>query len=431
MDTAISRRDWVGRVIDGRFPLREWLGDSESGSVFLTELEGPGSSKAAIKLIPAEACDAEARLELWNQASALSHPHLLRLFCAGRCPSHTGELLYAVMEFAEENLAQILPERPLTPAESGEMLAPILDALAYLHGRGLVQASLKPSNVLAVQDQIKLSCDRLQRASASGDKNFSPRIYDAPECSRGTVTPAADLWALGVTLVEALSQHPPRWERSGVNEPEVPESLSQPYREIARGCLCTDPMRRYTLPQVKNRLKSRSSFSQIMVKIRWPLLAAALLLLIAIISLRHMQSLAPVSSQPAQDQQTLPETNVPSPSASAPASLPASQSSYGGRMNGAIVEQVLPDVPAKASSTIHGRVEVTVRVTTDKNGGVASAEPESLGSSKYFTKLAVEAARRWRFKPARVDGRAVSSQWILHFHFEPAETTVTPVEAVP
>ena len=71
-----------------------------------------------------------------------------------------------------------------------------------------------------------------------------------------------------------------------------------------------------------------------------------------------------------------------------------------------------------------------MRVNTDENGVVTSAEPESAVTSKYFMNLALQAARRWRFKPAQVEGRAVSGEWVLRFHFEPTETTVTVVEAV-
>jgi TonB family protein len=100
-------------------------------------------------------------------------------------------------------------------------------------------------------------------------------------------------------------------------------------------------------------------------------------------------------------------------------------------MNGSVVEQVLPDVSPKASSTIRGKVGVSVRVTTDKNGEVTNAELDSPSGSKYFSKLALQAARRWRFKAAQVDGRAVSSEWIVRFQFAQTETKVTSVEAVP
>jgi hypothetical protein len=115
MTTEAIRGDWIGRVIDGRFTLIQWLGGSELGAVFLTVLPGDGSRKAAIKLIPADAADAEARLAGWVAASTLSHPHLMRIFHYGRCQIGAVRLLYAVTEYADEILAQILLERPLTP----------------------------------------------------------------------------------------------------------------------------------------------------------------------------------------------------------------------------------------------------------------------------------------------------------------------------
>jgi hypothetical protein len=113
-------QQWEGRVINGRFPLRQYLGGSEQSAVYLTEIDG---SKAAIKLIPADAAQAQIRLSRWELASKLSHPHLLRIL-------HTGcwradderDMLFAVMELADENLAEILPSRRLTPAEASEML---------------------------------------------------------------------------------------------------------------------------------------------------------------------------------------------------------------------------------------------------------------------------------------------------------------------
>ncbi len=68
------------------------------------------------------------------------------------------------MEYAEEDLSQILPERPLTPGEAREMLDPVLDALSYLHEKGFVHGHFKPSNIMVVDDQVKLSCDNLEVA---------------------------------------------------------------------------------------------------------------------------------------------------------------------------------------------------------------------------------------------------------------------------
>jgi outer membrane biosynthesis protein TonB len=62
---------------------------------------------------------------------------------------------------------------------------------------------------------------------------------------------------------------------------------------------------------------------------------------------------------------------------------------------------------------------------------VSNAALDSPGPSKYFAKQAMQAAQRWRFKPAQADGKAVASTWILRFHFTQSGTDITPVEVSP
>src|SRR5271169_2465276 len=125
-------KQWEGQTVNGKFRLRQYLGGSDHSAVFLTELGEQEPQRAAIKLIPAHPENAELQLSRWDLAAKLSHPHLMRLFQMGRCQLAKVGLLYVVMEYAEENLSQILPQRPLTPAESREMLAAVLEGLAYV-----------------------------------------------------------------------------------------------------------------------------------------------------------------------------------------------------------------------------------------------------------------------------------------------------------
>ena len=98
---------------------------------------------------------------------------------------------------------------------------------------------------------------------------------------------------------------------------------------------------------------------------------------------------------------------------------------------GQVAQQVLPDVPPSARRTIHGKISVGVRVSVDSSGKVTDAELDSSGPSKYFARLAMEAAQRWTFDPPKVDGRSVLSDWVLHFEFTGNGTKVVPVEATP
>src|ERR1039458_2107905 len=255
MNTAGVRSDWVGRVIDGRFTLLQWLGGSGRGDVFLTELQGHPLQKAAIKLIPADETDAEAHIASWAVTTTLSHPHLMLLFHTGQCEIDSAPLLYVVTEYAKEVLSQILPERPLTPTEAKEMLDPVLDALSYLHGKGIVHGHLKPSNIMVVHNQLKLSCGGLRLAGEPGKYSSALSVYDAPEAATEPVSRAADIWSLGVTLIEVLTQHPPVWDRSTQRMPIVPESVPQPLAGIAQECLRAAPEHRATLCDVKARLE--------------------------------------------------------------------------------------------------------------------------------------------------------------------------------
>jgi len=172
-------KKWEGRV-DGKFPLRQWLGGSEQSAVFLTERTGQPDPKVVIKLIVAEQ-DADRQLAHWRAAAQLSHPHLMRIYEAGRCRLDGTPLLYLVMEYAEEDLSQILPQRPLAPAEVTELLPALLDSLSYLHGKGFVHGRIKPSNVHAMGDELKLSADRIVSSAELNPKTQRRDVYDAPE----------------------------------------------------------------------------------------------------------------------------------------------------------------------------------------------------------------------------------------------------------
>src|ERR1700677_2464919 len=148
---------WEGLVLDRVFPLRRFLGKSNHSVVFLTEHTAHDLPDAAIKLIPVDPAMEEARLSRWRIAAALSHPHLIRIFDSGRCRLGGHPFLFVVMEYSEHTLAQLLSHRALTPDQARELLLPTLDALAFLHGKNLVQGQLKPQNVLVVDDQVKLA----------------------------------------------------------------------------------------------------------------------------------------------------------------------------------------------------------------------------------------------------------------------------------
>ena len=80
-------------------------------------------------------------------------------------------------------------------------------------------------------------------------------FFLAPEIIQETgYNQKADIWSLGILLVEALTQQPPSWDRSQSNEPVVPPTIPEPFFSIARDCLQVDPVQRITLAEIKARL---------------------------------------------------------------------------------------------------------------------------------------------------------------------------------
>ena len=254
-----ASKQWEGQVVDGIFPLQQYLGGSDHSAVFLTEYSEAEPQKAAIKLFPAGPATADLQVASWKSAEQLSHPNLLRLFRSGRCRIDGNDLLYLVMEYAEEDLSQILPQRALTPEETRDMLSPVLDALEYLHGKGFVHGDLKPANILATGDHLKLSSDAISRIGESRGVSRRAGTYDPPEAISGVLTPTADTWSLGMTLVEVLTQHLPEWQPGPNREPAVPANLPAPFLEIARQCLRLEPHRRISIADIAARLNPRAA----------------------------------------------------------------------------------------------------------------------------------------------------------------------------
>jgi len=441
---------WEGEVINGEFHLREYLGGTDHSAVFLTERGQHNQQKAAIKLIPDDPYNTKRQLSRWAAAAELSHPHLLRLFQMGRCQFGERRLLYLVMEYAQENLAQVLPQRALTPPELEDMLPPLVEALTFLHGKNFVHGQLKPSNIMAVNDRLKLSSDGLR---AAGEPSGVPRkhsVYDPPEMVEVNVLPAGDVWSLGITLVEALTQRFPALDGAKQDSPALPETMPPQYTDIARHCLCREPSLRWTIDEIAARIKPDATVvaepipARQNTSVNWRYAVPIVAVVLAVLAFttlklrsRHVEPLTNSSSAPA------PLQNKPTPASglivpkvadAQPAHTsksPALNLTSNAYVKGAVLEQILPDVPKSASDTITGTIRVRVRVAVDAAGNVSEATLDSPGPSKYFANLALRAARRWKFTPAQKSGQDVASEWMLTFGFKNTSNTVSPRELAP
>lgn len=244
--------EWAGRVIQGEFRLIRWLGGSEDCGVFLAEREAEPGEGFALKLMAAEAAEAENRTAGWDAALELDAPELLDVYGYEHCEIDGEQFVYVATEYAPEVLADVLAERALSSEEARTVLEPLVHGLEYLHRRGLVHGHLKPSNIMAEGDALELTVDHLWRVGETREPDGAG-AYDAPELRRGVVTPAADVWSLGVTLVEMLTQNRPEWAADG--ELVAPEGLPEPFGRIARESLRVDPAQRCGLKEIGGWLR--------------------------------------------------------------------------------------------------------------------------------------------------------------------------------
>jgi len=419
---------WEGRIVNGLFPLRRFLGRSNHSVVFLTEFKAQIPTKAAIKLIPAAdpALD-EAQLSRWQRIAALSHPHLVRILDSGQCKLGGHPFLFVVMEYAEQTLAQILPHRPLTPDAAREMLIPALGALAYLHRKHMVQGQLKPTNFLVVNDQLKLASDTVRPTGDPVTISAKPSTYDPPEAKNGAIDAAGDVWGLGTTLVEALTQNPAAslGEASdaltdAVRRSVSPNPASRPtifdlQAQFSPVSAPAAPAPTPPVPRLPADLKALSqpgpATSSSKTRLLVPGIAVGVIILVAIWAgmrpFRSRPNSTPPTSSSVQSssQQAVPPAAA-SPSSAAPNPAAAATAT--------VLHQEIPALSRGTRDSIRGQIKVTVLVTVDRSGNVVGETLENQGSSKYFARLGLGAAKKWKFSPADSQD---SRQWLLQFDF--------------
>ena len=132
-------------------------------------------------------------------------PTLTRMLDAGRAEAEGNDVVYAVCEYPDDVLSSVVQERPLSSDEALEVLHALRSALGFLHENGFAHGAVEPSHIMAFGDRIKLPSDTVRRSGAQAVP-AEPTLYDAPEVAAGSpVTPAADMWSLGVTLREVLA----------------------------------------------------------------------------------------------------------------------------------------------------------------------------------------------------------------------------------
>lgn len=212
-------------LLDGRYRLGPCLGRGGMAAVYRAEDTILGRT-VAIKLLgttdEASADEASADERVYSETTvlaSLNHPSLVTLYDARLDPEHAR---YLAIEYVDgPTLASRLSHGPLSGTEAASLARDLSEALQVVHDAGIIHRDVKPSNVMLARMPRRAAgwtaklTDFGIAYSVSDPRVTSPGIvvgtaaYMAPEQVRGAdLTPAVDIYSLGLVLIEALTGEP-------------------------------------------------------------------------------------------------------------------------------------------------------------------------------------------------------------------------------
>lgn len=271
-----------GALVAGRYLVGESIGAGVSSEV-LAAVDLVTDQKVALKSLR-DGIDVVMRrrfLEETRILAELDHPHVLPLLAAGL----DGGLPYLVTPLVDgTSLEQ--EAGPLAPERVRRIGAAVADALAYIHGRGILHRDITPGNILVDRhDGVFLADFGIAKAwdgPALTAENFVPGTagYLAPEQAEGHgASSASDVYALGLVLLEALTgvreYSGTPFERAvaaASRSPRIPPALGAPWCAILRRMTDHDLTRRPTVDEVRALLNGRPESATL--KLRSPSKAA-------------------------------------------------------------------------------------------------------------------------------------------------------------
>lgn len=214
----------IGKRI-GAYKLTQYLAKGGMGIVYLAErADKTFRRRVAVKII-----NADTGLSLYNRfrrevqiLADLNHPNLVLLYDAGRMGDGRP---FLVMEYVEgETLREWLIQRgPMTPAQTVDVIKQAAAGLQAAHEAGVIHRDIKPANIAVTESVSKLTVKVLDfgiaaRKSQDGISVSSTKgaigtlLYMSPEQLHSTkgrdLTPASDVYALGLTAYELLTGRP-------------------------------------------------------------------------------------------------------------------------------------------------------------------------------------------------------------------------------
>jgi hypothetical protein len=270
------------RVVAGRYRLTRQLGRGGMGAVWLGEDELAGRL-VAVKELRAPDGVTEAEREVFRKralqearsAARLAHPNAVTLHDIIPATA-ADDAVYLIMEYVDgATLAQVIErDGPLSEPRTAGIALQLLSILEAAHVLGIVHRDIKPANIMITADgRVKLADFGIAHVVGgtrlTGSGVIGTPAYMAPEQLQGlALTPAVDLWALGVTLYNAVAGRNP-FDRENtaatfhaILMAELPApACAPPLATVLAGLLVRDPGQRITIPQARRLLAGGTAVS--------------------------------------------------------------------------------------------------------------------------------------------------------------------------
>ncbi len=215
-ETLDSRAPSIPALFADRYRVLRPLGRGAAKEVYLVHDERLDRD-VALALLTGGAAEARVRREMQVTGRLGEHPHVVTVHDAGEHDGVPYLILRALEDGSLAARVAAAPGRRLPVEEVARLGAEIADGLDHAHSHGVVHRDVKPANLWldgagrAVLGDFGVALDRDAAARLTADRAVVGTLaYLSPEQARGEeVTPASDLYGLGVTLYELACGRPP------------------------------------------------------------------------------------------------------------------------------------------------------------------------------------------------------------------------------
>jgi serine/threonine-protein kinase len=251
-------------LVDGRYRIVERIGSGGMADVYRAQDTHLGR-EVALKVLHRRFAQDQEFVERFRReaksAAGLQHPNVVGVYDRGE---HDGTYYIAMEHLPGRTLKEILAgSAPLPEEQVIDLGLQILAAAAFAHRHGVIHRDFKPHNVIVdEQGQAKVTDFGIARAGASEMTETGSIMgtaqYLSPEQAQGhAVTPASDLYSIGVMLYELLAGRLPFEGDSAVSvalkhlsEPPPPISSFRPdvspaLEAVVMAALAKDPAQRW------------------------------------------------------------------------------------------------------------------------------------------------------------------------------------------